>query len=222
MTKQADLPGDISAAAQRILGDLVKRHKALMTSVDDIVRAYDVLLSCFTDKKKLLLCGNGGSYADVEHISGELAKGFLKKRPLDDALIDRLKQMCGDGDYLSRHLQQGLPAIPLGMHALSTAAINDLGGDLCFAQQVMALGDKGDALIAISTSGNARNVYLAAVVAKALDMSVIAFTGSEGGILASIADVTIKVDETKTYKIQELHLPTYHALCAMLEESIYT
>jgi D-sedoheptulose 7-phosphate isomerase len=204
-----------------IADSLIRRCPALEPSLGGILAAFHAIQSCFLSGGKLLICGNGGSFADAEHISGELAKGFLKQRPLPGSARDKLCALGADGAYLAGALQMGLPAIPLGLNALSTATANDQGGDLIFAQQVMALGKPGDALLCISTSGNARNVLLAALTAKALDMRVIGMTGRGGGKLAGIADALIAVEESETYKVQELHLPAYHALCAMLEAAFY-
>jgi D-sedoheptulose 7-phosphate isomerase len=205
----------------KITDDLIRRCPALEPSLSGILAAYHIIKSCFSSGGKLLICGSGGSFADAEHISGELGKGFLMKRPLPEPAREKLSALGADGEYLAETLQMGLPAIPLGLNALSTAAANDLGGGTIFAQQVMALGRPGDVLLGISTSGNARNVLLAALTAKAIGMRAIAMTGQGGGKLAGAADALIAVEETETYRVQELHLPAYHALCAMLEEAFF-
>jgi D-sedoheptulose 7-phosphate isomerase len=207
--------------ASAILDNLAARHPALAPVAPAIGEAYSVLREVFERGGKLLLCGNGGSCADAEHIAGELMKGFMKKRRLYGALRFNLEQLGADGLQLASSLQMGLPAIPLNIVALSTAVVNDLGGDLAFAQQVAALGRPGDALIGISTSGNARNVYNAVLVARAAGMRVIGMTGAGGGRLKPLCDALIAVPETEVYKVQELHLPAYHALCAMLEAAFF-
>ena len=204
-----------------ITDELIRRCPALEPSLSGILAAYHIIKSCFSSGGKLLICGSGGSFADAEHISGELGKGFLKHRPLPEQMREKLRALGADGAYLAEALQMGLPAIPLGLNALSTAAANDLGGNTLFAQQVVSLGKPGDVLLGISTSGNSRNVLLAALTAKAIGMSVIGMTGHNGGKLADAADALITVEETETYKVQELHLPIYHALCAMLEEVFF-
>ena len=210
-----------SAEQLAIMENLTDRFPQLKACAGSISGAYRLIKDCYDNGGKVLLCGNGGSCADAEHIAGELMKGFLKKRPLGDAIRRALCDMGENGRRLADALQCGLPAIPLNVPALSTAVINDLGGDLAFAQQVVALGAPGDVLIGITTSGNAANVNNAAMTARALGMRVVGLTGRGGGALARNADVLIGVDETETYKIQELHLPAYHALCALLEAAYY-
>lgn len=164
----------------------------------------------------LLLCGNCGSAADCEHISGELLKGFLLKRPLTDKEKNRLPAEIAD------KLQGGIKAIPLtSLTALGTAFANDVDADLVYAQLVSVFGGENDVFLGISTSGNAKNVCAAAKVAKAKGMKTLSLTGIGGGRLGSICDLAIKVPENETYKIQELHLPVYHAVCAEVEEIIF-
>jgi len=206
-----------------ILDGLVARYPQLSVCRADIAKAYDCIESCFAQGGMLLLAGNGGSAADAEHIVGELMKGFAKKRPLHD---DTRKALLGIdeafGEVLARSLQGSLPAIALDGHpALSTAYLNDCDPLLCFAQQVSGYGREGDAFWGISTSGNSRNVIYAAVTAKAKGLAVIGLTGARYSELSRLADVCIKVPETETYKVQELHLPVYHCLCLMLEERFF-
>jgi D-sedoheptulose 7-phosphate isomerase len=205
------------------LEDLLTRRQDLAAMADAIWSAYLVTEEAYATGGKLLLCGNGGSASDVEHISGELMKGFLKKRPLEDALKDRLAEIGGlEGKKIGGLLQQGMPAISLvSQTALATAVINDICGEMIFAQQVNALGQQGDVLWALSTSGNSRNVVAAAIVAKARGMRVVAFTGLGGGVLKGYADVLLNVPYTETHLVQEAHLPIYHGLCAMLEERFF-
>ena len=206
-----------------MLNELVMRYPVLGIVRDDVNKAYSLLEACYENGGKLLIAGNGGSAADAEHIVGELMKGFVKRRPLPKelkrALIDTDPIR---GSELSEKLQQGLPAIALTNHAaLSSAFANDVDGMLSYAQQVNGYGKEGDVFLGISTSGNSENVMYAAVTAKAKGMKVIGLTGRDGGKLAKLADVAIVVPKQETYKIQELHLPIYHALCLMLEDHFY-
>lgn len=206
-----------------MLNELVMRYPVLGIVRDDVNKAYSLLEACYENGGKLLIAGNGGSAADADHIVGELMKGFVKRRPLSKelkcALIDTDPIR---GRELSEKLQQGLPAIALTNHAaLSSAFANDVDGMLSYAQQVNGYGKEGDVFLGISTSGNSENVMYAAVTAKAKGMKVIGLTGRDGGKLAKLADVAIVVPEQETYKIQELHLPIYHALCLMLEDHFY-
>ena len=196
--------------------ELINSHPALSGCFADIRRAFDLLLSCYGAKGKVLVCGNGGSAADADHIVGELLNKFKKKRELDPAVAGQLPE------ELSGKLVGALPAISLvAMNAALSSISNDSNWDVAFAQQVYGLGNGGDVLIAISTSGNSANCLNAALVARAKGMRVIALTGKGGGKLAALSDVSICVPETETFKIQELHLPIYHALCADLEDALF-
>lgn len=206
-----------------MLNELLKRYPALTEIKDDIEKAAKELIACYENGGKVLLCGNGGSSADCEHIAGELMKGFLKKRPVSD---EKRTQMKANAPYLEDEilskLQCGLPAVSLpSMTALNSAFCNDVDPELIYAQPLMALGNKNDILIAISTSGNSKNVYAAVKVAKALGLRVIGLTGASGGKLKGIADVCICAPEEETFKIQELHLPVYHYLCAETETRFF-
>ena len=207
-----------------MINELIQRHPALAECRRDIENAVDAMEKAYRHGGKLLLCGNGGSCADCEHISGELMKGFLKKRPLSE---EKKREMCAncpelDESVLER-LQDALPAIPLtSLSALNTAFCNDVDPSLIYAQSVLALGTNGDVLIAMSTSGNSKNVVEAAKVAKALGLRVIALTGKSGGKLKGTADICICAPECETYKIQELHLPIYHYLCAEIENRFFS
>lgn len=207
----------------KYLEELVKRYPVLDAVKDDVRKAYELLEACYEQGGKLLIAGNGGSCADAEHIVGELMKGFVKRREVSDFFAECLRNADEvRGAELAKKLQGGLPAIALTGHAgLSTAYLNDVDGDLIFAQQTYGYGRPGDVLIGISTSGNAKNVMYAMTVAKALGMKTIGLTGKDGGALKREADVSVVVPETETFKIQELHLPVYHALCLMLEERFF-
>lgn len=204
---------------------LIKRYPILKACEKDIQSAYDILEECFATGHKLLIAGNGGSCADSEHIVGELMKGFKLHRKCTEEFVNKLKAVDTErGAELAEKLQGGLPAIALTDHqALNTAYINDVanGGLLTYAQQVYGYGKEGDVLLGISTSGNSKNVMYSTVVARAMGIKVIGLTGAKGGELATVADVSIKVPETETYIIQELHLPVYHCLCLMLEERFF-
>ena len=186
--------------------------------------AYELLKDCFEAGGKVLIGGNGGSCADAEHIVGELMKGFKLPRRLPDAEQAALRAVDGElGADLCAHLQGGLPAIALSSHpSLNTAYLNDVGGEEMFAQQLHVLGRPGDVFLGISTSGNAKNVRYAAIAARAKGMKVISLTGRAGSRLSALSDAAVRVPETETYRVQELHLPVYHALCAAVEEALFS
>ena len=202
---------------------LIQRYPQLEDCKNDILLAFELLKECYSNDNKLLVCGNGGSAADAEHIVGELMKGFKKQRKITPnksrALIDVHAEM---GKILAENLQGALSAIALDGHmALSTAYMNDCEPLLCFAQQVNGYGCCGDVLLGISTSGNSKNVLYAAITARARGLKVIGLTGFKESKLSNLADVCIRVPEPETYMIQELHLPVYHCLCLMLEEEFF-
>jgi D-sedoheptulose 7-phosphate isomerase len=206
-----------------MLDDFFKVHEILSSGRLQIEESLALLDECFARGGKLLVCGNGGSAADAEHIVGELMKGFLRKRTVASEQAACLTGVDGElGEYLGTRLQGTLPAIALTGHvALSTAVANDNGGDLPFAQQVWGYGQAGDVFWGISTSGNSRNVLLAAVAAKAKGLAVIGMTGAGGGKLAQLADVCITVPSDETFEVQEYHLAIYHFLCAALEARFF-
>lgn len=202
---------------------LVERYPMLSECKDEIISAYNILEEAYSDGRKLLVAGNGGSASDSEHIVGELMKEFRLKRKIYSAQIERLMKIDAEmGTVLADHLQGSLPAISLvGEPSLTTAFMNDAVPVLIFAQQVNGLGRAGDVFLGISTSGNSKNVLYAAVAAKSKGLKVIALTGKNENRLEAFADVCIHVSETETYKIQELHLPVYHCLCLMLEDKFF-
>ena len=206
-----------------MLEELIGRYPVLEPCRESIRQAYQALEECCLAGGKLLVAGKGGSAADSDHIVGELMKGFVKKRPLPDSLVQALKEADPQrGAELSQKLQGALPAIALTNHvALSSAFANDVDGILSYAQQVNGYGNRGDVFLGISTSGNAENVMYAAVTARAKGMKIIGLTGRDGGKLGAFADISIVVPKQETYQIQELHLPVYHALCLMLEKRFY-
>lgn len=202
---------------------LFNRYPELSIVENKIVEAYNVLVNCYTKGGKLLIAGNGGSAADAEHIVGELMKSFKLPRKSDvgfkKKLVDENYEL---GKVLAENLRGALPAIALDGHpALSTAYMNDCEPLLCFAQQVNGYGKVEDVFLGISTSGNSKNILYAAITAHAKGMKVIGLTGADNNKLEQISDVCIKVPQTETYMIQELHLPVYHCLCLMLEERFF-
>ena len=198
-------------------------HPGLETCREDIKAAYGLLIDTVRSGGKIMTCGNGGSASDSGHIVGELMKGFKSRRPLSQEQRDALcRAFPYEGPAFADHLQQAIPAIALtDQTAISTAFANDVDPHMVFAQQVLGYGRAGDSLIGLSTSGNSGNVVNACKVAKAFGIKTIALTGEGGGILAGLCDVTVRVPAMETYRVQEYHLPVYHALCAMLEAELY-
>lgn len=206
-----------------MLDKLILTYPVLKDCKHDISEAFELMKSAFLNKAILLACGNGGSAADAEHMVGELMKAFKLRRSLPDELKEKLMHNNKiEGAFLAEHLQQSLPSISLvSQTSLSTAIGNDVSADLIFAQQVIGYGKQGDILFAISTSGNSRNILNAIYTAKAIGMKVIGLTGSTGGKIKQYCDVAICVPAGETHRIQELHLPVYHTICAMLEEYFF-
>ena len=202
---------------------LIDRYPKLTVCKDDIEKAYELLEDTYIKERKLLVCGNGGSASDSEHIVGELMKEFKLKRKVFAQQAEAMKAIDPElGATLAQHLQGALPAITLTAHSsLTTAFMNDSEPVLVFAQQVNGYGKEGDSFLGISTSGNSMNVIYAAITAKARGLKVIGLTGEKESKLSKLADVCIRVPETETYKIQELHLPVYHCLCLMLEDHFF-
>ena len=205
------------------LNQLIERYPQLIVCREEIIAAYEILEYAYIHGRKLLVSGNGGSASDSEHIVGELMKEFRLKRKVYANQAESLRQIDMEmGKVLAENLQGALPAICLTGHsALSTAFMNDSNADLIFAQQVNGYGKPGDVYLGISTSGNSRNVLYAAITAKSKGLKVIGLTGEKENKLMTFADVCIRVPESETYKIQELHLPVYHCLCLMLEEKFF-
>ena len=208
---------------QKHLDELISRYPCLASCKADIEAAYCLMEKAYVNDKKLLIAGNGGSAADAEHIAGELMKRFKIIRPCPTEFAEKLKSIDPErGENLAKNLERSLMAIPLVAHeALTTAYINDVDALGVFAQQLYGFGREGDVFLGISTSGNSKNVMSATVVARALGIKVIGLTGETGGELAKVSDVCIRVPETETYKIQELHLPVYHCICLMLEDRFF-
>lgn len=213
----------MEASLHRQVDLLIRRYPILAPCRQSIIDAYQIMEECYSRDGKLLIAGNGGSAADAEHIAGELMKRFQTPRPIPRSFAKRLREVDPvRGEQLSRELERGLMAIPLVAHeAMTTAFINDVDGYGVFAQQLYGFGRPGDVFLGISTSGNSRNVLSATVVARALGIRVVGLTGAGGGELARVADAVVRVPQTQTYQIQELHLPVYHCWCMMLEEHFF-
>ena len=206
-----------------VLDELMERYSRLEVCKKEIEDAYFILEDAYDHGKKLLIAGNGGSAADSEHIAGELMKRFKLARPVTEEFAQKMMAIDEKrGEKLAKELERPLRAIPLTSHlSITTAYMNDADAKGVYAQQALGYGDEGDVLLAISTSGNSENIVNACVVAKALGMKIIALTGEKSCLLQNYADVCIMVPETDTFKVQELHLPVYHALCLMLETNYF-
>lgn len=205
------------------VNDLIQRYPIMKAIEEQIFESFNIMRDCFANDGKLLIAGNGGSAADSEHMAGELMKRFKIPRPVNSQFAQRLREIdFVRGSALAENLECSLMTIPLVDHvALTTACVNDVDGLSIFAQQLFGYGRAGDVFLGISTLGNSQNIIHAAVVAKALKIKVVGLTGADGGELASVADIVVKVPEKETYKIQELHLPIYHCWCMMLEQVFF-
>ena len=205
------------------IAQLIERYTALSVCEKDIRAAAEALISSYEKGGKLLVAGNGGSASDSDHICGELLKSFVKIRKLEADFLSKLKEIDADtGAYLSDKLQGSLPAIALtNQSALMTASLNDVDGNVMFAQQVNGYGKPDDVFLGITTSGNSADVIYATVVAKAKGLKTIALTGKTGGKIKNLADISIVVPANETFMIQEYHLPVYHALCLEIEEHFW-
>ncbi len=206
-----------------LIDQLCERYPSLDVVRPSIEDACTRLIACYEQGGKILVCGNGGSCSDSEHVVGELMKSFELKRPIKHIVQEKLAAISPErGSYLAQHLQQGLPAISLTAHsALITAVANDIDGDIIFAQQVVGYGKKDDILLGISSSGNSQNVLDACIVAKAMDLKVIGLTGETGGKMKAFCDTLINVPGRRTFMVQELHLPVYHVLCLAVEHHFF-
>ena len=192
---------------------LYKKYTALEVCKEDIEKALELILHTYQNGGKVLVCGNGGSAADSEHIVGELMKGFLLKRPVTDERIP---------ERLRMGLQGSLPAISLPSQcAILSAFINDVDPEMMYAQLVYGYAKENDLVIGLSTSGNSKNVVNAIEVAKCLGIKTLSLTGKKESKMSELSDVTIRVPETETYKVQEYHLPVYHYLCAEVERILF-
>lgn len=209
--------------SEQIRSELFQRYPNLIFCERAIDEAYGLILSCYKADGKLLLAGNGGSAADSDHFTGEMTKSFKFNRAIDAGLGRNLEEMYGEeGKELAENLEGGLMAIPLSQFAAAnTAFMNDVSPESAFAQMVQTFGRKNDVFIGITTSGNSGNIIKALMVAKACGVRTICLTGKTGGRCKDLCDVCICVPETETFKVQELHLPVYHALCSMVEADLF-
>ncbi len=212
----------MKTTTRKILDELFVRYPKLKSNETDIEKAFNFIKDCFERGGTLFLCGNGGSSSDCEHIAGELLKSFKKKRAIDEGVYERLKEYGSDGELLREKLEGGLPVVSLvSQTGIITAFANDKSWEATFAQQLYATAKEDDCLLSLSTSGNSKNCVFASVVARAKKLSTVALTGEGGGKLKEVCDCVVAVPERETYLVQELHLPLYHALCAMLEEEFF-
>lgn len=198
-------------------------HPDLLVFKSEISNICEALLKVYRNGGKVLICGNGGSCADGDHIVGELMKGFLLKRPLSKDIQDKFAKYYGtEGAMLAEKLQCGLPAVSLNSHAaLMSAFSNDVSPELVYAQQVMGYAVQGDAVIGISTSGSASNVVYALMAAKTAGAMSIALTGRDGGKIGKLADYSLIAPAKETFRIQEYHLAVYHLICAYVESEMF-
>ncbi len=195
------------------MNELLKRYPSLKECKDDIKKALKLIIETYENKGKILVCGNGGSASDCEHIVGELMKGFKMMREVSDARIP---------ENMRKHLQGALPAISLPSQvAVLSAYINDVEPEMMYAQLVYGYAKENDLVIGLSTSGNSKNIVNAVEVAKCMGVKALSLTGQKESRLSELSDVTIKVPEEETYKVQELHLPVYHYLCAEAEKYFF-
>ena len=213
----------MEAKLTKHIDTLIDRYPKLIVCKDDIIKAYELLEEAYSNERKLLVCGNGGSASDSEHIVGELMKEFKLKRKVYADQAEAMKSIDPEmGETLAENLQGALPAICLTGHSsLTTAFMNDANADLVFAQQVNGYGKANDVFLGISTSSISKNVCYAAITAKSKGLKVIGLTGQRESKMTKLGDCCIRVPETETYKIQELHLPVYHCLCLMLEDHFF-
>lgn len=219
----------------KYIDELIERRKILEPIKVQIINALEILKECYKNGNKVLICGNGGSAADAAHITGELMKSFKKKRFINSEFEKELKKViddfttknkCNKGlekiSEMKEVLEPGLPTIDLtSFISLNTAFSNDKNGDYAFANEILGLGNKGDVLFAITTSGMSKNVINACLVAKAKELKIIGLTGKNGGKISNIADVNIVVPLNETYLIQEEHIAIYHTICLELEETFF-
>jgi len=227
LSQQPEMAAVLSQLAERpavreLLDQFLVVHGNLSDVMPDLLRTYDVLARRFAARSTLFLCGNGGSFADALHISGELLKSFERRRGLSAEHKEAFRQWP-EGRELADHLEQGFPVRVLGLDgSLASAVQNDNPmRDIHYAQELYACARPGDVLMGISTSGNATNVCYAIVTAKALGLQTIGLTGQDGGRLSSLVDIAIRAPGNTTKSIQESHLAIYHTLCAMVEAHFF-
>lgn len=206
-----------------ILKNLINRFPELSGIENDFNKISNEIIETIKTGGTLFLAGNGGSACDCEHLAGELLKGFHSKRPLNNDLKNEFINLYGkEGEIISNNLQQGIKCISLLSHpGFNSAFANDVDASLIYAQQLLALGNSGDIIIGFSTSGNSKNIYKLFMTARVLNIKTILFTGNNNGKAEAYSDYVIRVPETETYKIQELHLPIYHSLALIIEQKIF-
>ncbi len=205
-----------------MLNQLIERYPSLEPLQEELQAAVDLMEATYRRGGKILVCGNGGSAADCEHIVGELMKGFLSNRPLSPAEIKQFDGLCPDPLGFASGLQGAISAISLpSQSAVLSAFANDAAPEMVYAQLTYGYGRAGDLLICLSTSGNSKNIVNAAITARALGLDTIALTGSTDSRLSELCQITLRAPECETFKVQELHLPIYHYLCACLEQRIF-
>ena len=209
-------------STRKIYDELFERYPVLAGIKDNVANAFEMVKETYVQGGTLFCGGNGGSSSDSEHIVGELLKSFKKRRSIDEKTATALSAFGEEGEYLLSKLEGSLPAVSLiSQTGILTAFANDKSWDTAIAQQLYGLGKEGDCLLSLSTSGNSQNCVYAVLVAKAKGIKTIGFSGTSGGKLKDLCDECICVPEKETYKVQELHLPVYHCLCAMLEEELF-
>ncbi len=208
---------------KKYLLNLIRKYPEIEECIPDINLAIELMIGSINCNGKVLTCGNGGSASDAEHIVGELMKGFMHPRNLESKEIESIMQLYPEtGNEIVKNLQKPIPAISLTSNmAFITAYSNDVNPEYIFAQQVYGLGNKGDVLLCLSTSGNSKNVINAAMVAKVKGVNIIGFTGKSGGMLKEYADVLIRAPSLITPEIQEYHIAIYHTICAQIVEDIF-
>lgn len=205
------------------INGLITRYQPLLPLKECIISSCEAICTAYNDGRKVLLCGNGGSAADAEHIVGELMKEFLFRRDMPESDVELFRNSgIEEWEHFTTTLQPAIRAIALTQHpALSSAMVNDRDPYMVFAQQVYGYGKKGDVLLAISTSGTAKNVINAVKTAKVMGLITIGLTGGKPSSMDGLCDILIKAPETQTYRIQELHQPIYHCICMVAEEELF-
>ena len=206
-----------------IINDFYDRYPKLQYLHNELIEVVEDIVKLAENGHKLLMCGNGGSCAECEHMAGELNKGFKLKRPIPESLSNTLKELYPeDHEKFARNLQQPITAIPLSTFVASyTAFLNDCDPDIVYAQMLYAMAQPGDILLCLSTSGNSKNIIYPAKLAKALGIKVVSFTGEKGGALREYSDLLFAVPGTKSYIVQENHLPLHHAICLAVENELF-
>jgi len=213
----------LNDAARKEISLLIQRYPELKSLQPQVTASVELLAETYHRGNRLFICGNGGSAADSVHIVGELMKSFVRKRPLPIALQDKLRACFPEeAPYYIAHLQSAIPCASLVSEiSLLSAYSNDCEADLVYAQQLVGQGTAGDVLLAISTSGNSKNVLHAARIARIIGIHVLGLTGQDGGRLRALAEILMNVPAVLPYQVQEYHLPIYHAMCLSLEAELF-